>query len=180
MSAENDDIYHVTSEGSVEVDKRKTVSKYNASKHLRYANPPVECNNCPYRSEDTGGNGKCPKYIKDSVCVIRNDLENFLEQMDTRNTEDLKSLLDSLAKKSYVNVMIALAQSGWDGGIPDRNTRSEVNQFLKIISTANELNEKIEISETRVTDTSSAIDKIFQTVKLSRNKKDGEEDGKTD
>ena len=43
------------------VDKRKSVSSLNAAKHLRSAELPALCNDCIYRSIDTGGNGKCPK-----------------------------------------------------------------------------------------------------------------------
>ena len=37
------------------VDKRQSVSAFNAAKHLRSAELPALCNDCIYRSIDTGG-----------------------------------------------------------------------------------------------------------------------------
>ena len=60
------------------IDKRTLPNKDNKrrSKSLKYArNLPAQCNVCPYRSVEDGGNGVCPKYERDSVCVIRKDIE---------------------------------------------------------------------------------------------------------
>ena len=70
-------------DNTVEVNKHKTVSPYNSAKHLKYAKLPAECNKCIYRSEEEGGNGRCPKYEKDAACAIRKDIKQFLDQINT-------------------------------------------------------------------------------------------------
>ena len=117
----------------IKEDKRKTISPFNSAKHLKTANIPALCDQCVYRSIDEGGNGKCPKYEKGAACAIRDDFVKFIEDLDTRNPEDLKAMMDMLAKLSFENVLMALTQSKMDGNIPDRNTKSEVNTLLGIV-----------------------------------------------
>ena len=146
-------------------DKRKYISPHNSAKSLKYAKLPARCNDCIYRSIDDGGNGKCPKYEKDSVCLIRKDIQRFLKQIDTRNPEDLKALLDFLSKQSMENVMIAFAQSKMDGNIPDRNTRSEINNVLGIFKLINEMNAKIQVEETREYDKAGDLKGLFRSLR---------------
>lgn len=146
-------------------DKRKYISPHNSAKSLKYAKLPAKCNDCIYRSVDDGGNGKCPKYERDAACAIRKDIQKFLKQIDTRKPEDLKSLLDFLSKQSMENVMIAFAQSKMDGNIPDRNTRSEINNVLSIFKLINELNSKIQVEETREYDKAGDLKGLFRTLR---------------
>ena len=146
-------------------DKRKYVSPHNSAKSLKYAKLPARCNDCIYRSIDDGGNGKCPKYEKDSVCLIRKDIQKFLKKIDTRNPEDLKALLDFLSKQSMENVMIAFAQSKMYGNIPDRNTRSEINNVLGIFKLINEMNAKIQVEETREYDKAGDLKGLFRSLR---------------
>ena len=152
----------------VKHNKHKTVSPYNSVKHLKYANLPALCNDCIYRHVDEGGNGKCPKWEKDAACAIRADFKKFLAQIDTRKPDDLRALLDFLAKESFENVMLCLAQQKMDGNVPDRNTKSEINSFLTVIKTAAELADKIIVTEKVEFNKDSDIDTIFRQIEAKK------------
>ena len=71
-----DDLFKIKSidgKNIVSADKRKIISPYNSTKHFKDANIPAYCDQCVYRSVDTGGNGKCPKYESGAVCSIWED-----------------------------------------------------------------------------------------------------------
>jgi hypothetical protein len=154
--------------GEVILDKRKTVSPFNSAKHLKSANIPALCDQCVYKSIDDGGNGKCPKYEKGAVCAIREDFVKFINELDTRNPEDVKAMLDMLAKLSFENVLMALAESKFDGNIPDRNTKSEINTLLNVVKAINDLNSKIVLSERTKYDSKGDIESIFKQIKAQR------------
>ena len=154
--------------GQIVVDKRKTVSPFNSAKHLKTANIPALCDQCVYRSIEDGGNGKCPKYEAGSVCVIREDFVKFINELDTRKPEDLKEMLDMLAKLSFENVLMALTQSKMDGNIPDRNTKSEINSLLNIVKSINDLNSKISITEEKRYTKEGDIENIFRQIKAQK------------
>lgn len=151
-------------------DKRKTVSPFNSAKHFKDANIPAYCNQCMYRSIDSGGNGRCPKYEKDSICTVREDFIKVINQIDTRNPEDVKAMLDMIAKLSFENVLMALTQAKMDGNIPDRNTKSEINTFLNIVKSLTDLSTKIMITETKsIDDKTGDITSIFKQIKAQKN-----------
>jgi len=151
--------------GEIKIDERKTVSPYNSIKNFKYANLPAQCNDCVYRSRDDGGNGKCSVWEKDAACAIRKDIAKFLSKIDTRNTEDLKGLLDFLAKLNLENYLIANAQLRLDGNIPDRNTRAEVNSIMGIMKLLVEMSNKITVSEKKIFDKAGDIENIFREIK---------------
>ena len=164
-----DDLFKIEPiEGNVTIDKRKTVSPFNSVKHLKTANIPALCDQCVYRSIDDGGNGKCPKYEKAAVCAIREDFVKFINDLDTRNPEDLKAMIDMLAKLSFENVLMALTQAKMDGNIPDRNTKSEINTLLSIVKSINDLNSKIVVTERTEFDKAGDISNIFRQIKAQR------------
>jgi len=153
----------------VSTDKRKVISPYNSTKHFKDANIPAYCDQCIYRSVDTGGNGKCPKFEKGAICSIRDDFVKIINQIDTRNPDDIKSMLDMIAKISFENVLMALTQAKMDGNIPDRNTKSEINTLLAIVKSINDLNTKIVITEKSETnDKTGDITSIFKQIKAQR------------
>ena len=149
-------------------NNRKTVSPFNSAKHLKTANIPALCDQCVYRSVEDGGNGKCPKYEKGAVCVIREDFLGFIKELDTREPEDIKSMLDMLVKLSFENVLMALPQAKMDGNIPDRNTKSEINSLLSIVKSINDLNSKVTISEEKRYTKEGDIENIFRQIKAQR------------
>ena len=103
----DDEIFKIKPVGNTKLvveNKRKTVSPFNSAKNLKFANIPALCDQCVYRSIDDGGNGKCPKYEKGAVCAIRDDFVKFINELDTREPEDVKAMLDMLVKLSYENV----------------------------------------------------------------------------
>ena len=154
--------------GEVVLDKRKTISPFNSAKHLKSANIPALCDQCVYKSIDDGGNGKCPKYEVDAVCAIREDFLKFISEMDTRNPEDIKSMLDLLAKLSLENVLMALTEAKMDGNIPDRNTKSEINTLLNIVKSITDLNSKIVMTEETKLNKKGDIESIFKQIKAQR------------
>ena len=128
-------------------DKRKLVSPFNAAKHLKDANIPAYCDQCVYRSVESGGNGKCPKYEAGAICSIRDDYIKVINLLDTRKPDDIKAMLDMIAKLSFENVLMALTQAKMDGNIPDRNTKSEINTLLNVVKAINDLNTKVVVTE---------------------------------
>tara|TARA_R110002020_G_scaffold11474_1_gene43136 strand:+ start:2855 stop:3367 length:513 start_codon:yes stop_codon:yes gene_type:complete len=164
----SDDLFKIQPLGEIKLDKRKTVSPFNSVKHLKTANIPALCDQCIYRTIDDGGNGKCPKYEKGSVCVIREDFVKFINELDTRNPEDLKAMIDMIAKLSFENVLMALTQAKMDGNIPDRNTKSEINTLLSVVKSINDLNSKIIVTEESKFDKSGDIESIFRQIKAQK------------
>jgi len=165
-----EDIFKIEPVGNknlVVENKRKTISPFNSAKHMKTANLPALCDQCVYRSIDDGGNGKCPKYEAGAVCAIRNDFISMINTLDTRNPEDLKSMMDMLAKLSFENVLMALTQAKMDGNIPDRNTKSEVNTLLGIVKSINDLNAKIVVTE-KTEYRQGDIENIFRQIKAQR------------
>ena len=150
-------------------DKRKLISPFNAAKHLKDANIPAYCDQCVYRSVDSGGNGKCPKYEKGAVCSIREDYISVINLMDTRKPDDIKAMLDMIAKLSFENVLMALTQAKMDGNIPDRNTKSEINTLLNVVKAINDLNTKVVVTEGQEIDEKTGdITSIFKQIKAQR------------
>ena len=153
----------------VSTDKRKVISPYNSTKHFKDANIPAYCDQCVYRSVETGGNGKCPKYEKGSICTIRDDFVKIINEIDTRNPEDVKSMLDLIAKISFENVLMALTQAKMDGNIPDRNTKSEINTLLAVVKSINDLNTKVVVTEQKtIDDKTGDISSIFRQIKAQK------------
>ena len=108
------------------------------------------------------------KYEAGAVCAIREDFVKFINELDTRNPEDVKNMLDMIAKLSFENVLMALTQSKLDGNIPDRNTKSEINTLLNIVKSINELNSKITVTEQKEYDKEGDIANIFRQIKAQK------------
>ena len=168
---DEDDLFKIKPIGNMNVvveNKRKTVSPFNSAKNLKYANIPALCDQCVYRDIESGGNGKCPKYEKGAVCAIRDDFVKFINELDTREPEDVKAMLDMLVKLSFENVLMALTQSKMDGNIPDRNTKSEINSLLNIVKSINDLNSKITMTEEKRYTKEGDIENIFRQIQAQK------------
>ncbi len=153
-------------DNKVVLNKHKTVSPYNSAKHLKYAKLPAECDKCIYRSEEEGGNGRCPKFEKGAACAVRKDIKTFLDQLNTRDPEDLKMLLDTMAKEMGENVFLALVQAQMDGNIPDRNSISQQNAFLNVAKLLVELGSKITITEKKTFDEAGDMEELFRQLEI--------------
>ena len=69
----------------LKIDNRTIDKKKNPPniKHLKFArNLPIECDSCPYRSIDDGGNGICPKYEPGAACIVRKDIAKMVDEYD--------------------------------------------------------------------------------------------------
>lgn len=156
--------------GKLEVseDKRKTISPYNSLKHFKNASLPAYCDLCIYKSLEDGGNGRCPKYEKGAACAIREDFSEYIQQLDTRNPEDLKKLLSEFISIMSENTVIALAQMKMDGNIPDRNTVSQLNMLLKTMSQMQELQGSVEVRETQELDKDGLIKSVFKELSAKK------------
>jgi len=136
-------------DGKIEasVDGRKTVSPFNSAKHLKFAKKGISafCNTCKYRAINAGGRGGCPVYAPDSVCTIRKDTKKLCAELDTRNPETVEYMLDYVIKEGFENVVLAYAQAKIDGNVPDKNTRAEIDSFVKRLQLWNELRSKTTI-----------------------------------
>lgn len=150
------------------LNKRKLVSPFNSAKSLKYADLPAHCNDCVYRSVDAGGNGKCPKYEEGAVCAIRKDFVKLINTLDTRNPEDLKVMLDMIAKLSFQDLLVVLFQEKMDGNIPGRGTTTQINNILNIIKVINELSSKISVSERKVYTEKGDIESVFRELKARK------------
>tara|TARA_B100001750_G_C15519180_1_gene609959 strand:+ start:918 stop:1430 length:513 start_codon:yes stop_codon:yes gene_type:complete len=167
----DDEIFKIKPIGKINTvveNKRKTVSVYNRAKNFKYANLPAYCDQCVYRSIDSGGNGKCPKYEEGAICGIREDFLKVINELDTRNPEDVKGILDMIAKLSFENVLMALTQAKMDGNIPDRNTKSEINTLLNVIKSINDLNSKLVMTEETKMNKQGDIESIFKQIRAQR------------
>lgn len=161
------DIFKIDKISKVSIDGRKTVSKYNSVKHLKFAkNLPALCKDCVYRGTDAGGNGRCPQYDSDleAVCTVRNDFTEFLNGIDTRKSSDLKAFLDFLIKEVAGNTLMTLLQGKWDGNVPGRNEIAQTNLLVKLMMAQNELADKVVISEIQEEDEAGDISHIFKAL----------------
>ena len=73
-----------------------------------------------------------------------------------------------LAKLTFENVLMALTQAKLDGNIPDRNTKSEINSFLGIMKTLNDLNSKVVLTEKAEYTKEGDISNIFRQIKAQK------------
>ena len=167
----SDDIFKLKKiDGKINVseDKRKTVSPYNSLKHFNNASLPAYCDQCIYKAIDEGGNGKCPKYEKGAVCGIRDEFGEYIQQLDTRNPDDLKKLLGEFISIMSENTIISLAQMKMDGNIPDRNTISQLNMLLKTMAQMQELHGTVEVKETTEVDKDGLIKSVFKELSAKK------------
>lgn len=139
---------------TLEIDKRTLPKKIpNNFKHLRYSKKlPLECNLCPYRSRDVGGNGICTVYKQDGLCIIRGDIRKQTEKYHTRDGGELIPLLEEeldsqIEKLKFFNVIESMA------GKLDTEVSKRLNSVTNLSKTVNELKTKmttISLSEKKV------------------------------
>lgn len=156
-----------TGEKELVVDKRTLPKKkpHNV-KGLKYARDlPPECNKCPFRPEEEGGNGICDKYVADSLCVIRKDIAKLIDQAGGRTLELMESeFLDNYEKLKFFELM------------EDKNTElnpevtKRMNSLTNLGKVINEIKQKrstVEVTEKK-TLSKDQIHEIARTVKLTK------------
>lgn len=160
---------------SIVKDGRSVSSPHNRFVHGRRAILPAYCNTCYYRAQEEGGNGKCAFYKKDSVCVLRTDLNKMITQYDTRKAEDLRDIADYLIKIKMEDVSMATLLARMDGNMPDKSQRAEFNSLVQLMKLAKELSTvTMSASETQVSDGIDLKTIIRQiTVKKVQDKESG-------
>jgi len=165
---QNEDKYEVVSEDNTKKDMRK----YNALKHGRYANLPIYCNDCYYRSKDEGGNGKCAVYKKDSTCEIREDIKKHCAGYDTREPDALKTIVDENIKMLQERVMFSIVSAGMDGNLLDKATNAQMNTLASFIKLARELQGSVKFTatqeETEGAGDADFLSKIFKTISVEK------------
>ena len=137
------------------IDKREISNKTKRHnvKSLKYArNLPVKCNNCPYRSEEDGGNGICEKYERDSVCVIRKDIEKAVDLFQERNEGKILAMMESEFTDNFEKLVFFQAMENAGGELNPEVTKriNSMTNLGKIISEIRTKKETIQIKETRV------------------------------
>ena len=165
------------SETVVVENKRKTVSKYNALKHGKYADLPIYCNDCYYRAKDAdgegrGGNGRCEAYEKDATCSVRTDIKKYCAGLDSREPDALKTMVDDTIKQLRERVMFSIFTAGMDGNLLDKATNAQMNTLHQYIKLAKELQGSIRVTatqeETQGSSEADFITKLFKTVSVEK------------
>jgi hypothetical protein len=162
-----------TGEKTLEIDKRtlpKTIDPPNV-KHLRYSRIlPPECNMCPYRPQEEGGNGICTKYAKDSVCVIRADFAKLVDKFDgERNSDKVLQFLQAEYENNFEKLAFFEQMEDMSGKL-DPEVTKRMNAMTNMAKILNEMRTKRESIEITKTETLSDDMKhqIAQTIKLTR------------
>ena len=150
-------------------DRRSITSRGNAKiKNLKYAKLPVYCNDCYYRSEEAGGNGKCSAYKEDALCEIRSDIKKHCLAMDSRKPDDLKSMVDEMIQLLRERTMFAMFTAGMDGNTVDKGTNAQLNTLHSYIKLMRELQGTTTVTATEARTESDFITDLFRQVKVER------------
>ena len=102
------------------------------------------------------------------MCGIRDEFGEYIQQLDTRNPDDLKKLLGEFISIMSENTIISLAQMKMDGNIPDRNTISQLNMLLKTMAQMQELHGTVEVKETTEVDKDGLIKSVFKELSAKK------------
>lgn len=143
-----------TGSKSLELDKRK-LPHYKAPtnvKTLRYSRIlPPECNQCPYRPQEEGGNGICKKYKKDSVCVIRKDFAALVDKFDgERDADKVLLFLQAEYENNFEKLAFFEQMEDMSGTLDPEVTKriNAVSNMGKILNEMRTRRESVEITKT--------------------------------
>lgn len=155
----------ITGEKELVIDKRTLPKKVPANiKNLNYARDlPPECNGCKFRPEDDGGNGLCPKYKADSVCIIRKDIAKLIDINGGRTLELMEAEFHNNFEK-----MMFFESMETDELNPEVTKR--INSMTNLGKVINEIKSKrstVEITEKK-TLTEDQKQEIIRTVTLTK------------
>lgn len=158
---------NVTGEITLDIDKRTLPHKKPTNvKGLKYArNLPPECNGCPFRPQEEGGNGVCTEYKKDSLCLIRKDIAKEIDKLGGRTLE----LMEAEFYDNYEKLKFFEQMEDMSGELNPEVTKriNALNNSGKIINEIKAKRDTVEITEKKSL-TENEIHEIARTVKLTR------------
>lgn len=163
----------ITGEKSLVIDKRtldKTKNPPNV-KSLRYArNLPPRCNQCPYRSEEEGGNGICTVYKKDSVCIIRKDLAKIVDKFDGERDSDKVLLFMQSEFEGNAELLAFFEQIEHMSSTLDPEVTKRINALNNLGKTLHEMKTRRESTTITKTEELSPEmkQKITETINLTK------------
>ena len=167
----------ITSDKSLVLDKRtlpKTKNPPNV-KTLRYSRVlPPECNMCPYRPEEKGGNGICSKYKEDSVCVIRKDFAKLVDKFDgQRNSDKVLLFLQAEYENNFEKLAFFEQMEDMSGTLDPEVTKrmNAMSNMGKILTEMRTRRESLEVTKTE-TLSDDVKHQIAQTIKVTKDKID--------
>lgn len=155
----------------ITIDERTIENKKNKRnvKSLKYArNLPVQCNICPYRAENDGGNGFCSKYERDAICVIRKDISKQVEKFNERNEGKILAMMESAFTDDWENLQFHEAMEQMGGIINPEVTRrrNSIANLGKIISEIKTKRETVEVKQTRIS--KGKMEEIAQMISITK------------
>lgn len=161
-------------EPSLELDKRSITSPLNAIKNLRQAsNLPIECNGCIYRSKESGGNGICKQYEKDSLCRIRKDIKKIIDKYGNSNTGQVLPLMEEEFEANYEKLKFFEQLESYKGYLDPEVTKriNVLNNLGKVINEMKTKRTTIEMSEKKTLseDTKQEIARMLTVTKEESN-----------
>jgi len=156
-----------TGEKELVIDKRSLPhSKPRNVKALKYArNLPPECNHCPFRPQEEGGNGICTKYEKDALCVIRSDIAKLIDENGGRTLE----LLEAEFHDNYEKLKFFEQMEDMSGELNPEVTKriNSLNNLGKVIEEVRTRRETVEVTQ-RETLTDDQRTEIARTIKMNK------------
>jgi len=152
---------------NLEIDKRTLPQKKPKNvKDLNYArNLPPECNGCPFRPIEEGGNGICTEYKKDSLCVIRKDIAKLVDHYGGRTLD----LMEVEFHNNFEKLMFFEKLEDYKGELNPEVTKriNSLNNLGKVINEIKTKRETVEVTE-KHTLSQDEIHEIARTVKLTK------------
>ena len=136
------------------IDKRTlpNVKNTRRAKSLKYARDlPPNCNSCPYRSIDDGGNGICDQYEEDAVCVIRKDIGKAVDVFNERNEGKILAMMESEYTDNFSKLVFFQRMEDKGGELNPEVTKriSAMTNLGKVISEIKTKKETIEVKEVK-------------------------------
>lgn len=146
-------------------------------KHLRFSRElPVKCDTCPYRPKEYGGSGKaeCPVYESGSLCKIRKDIREKIDEFNSRNPDVVLPLMREQHESMYETIKFAQTMENLSGYL-DPELSKRINSFTnmsKVISDVESKKNTVELEERRTL----TADKKQEIAQFIRFQKEGKED----
>ena len=156
-----------TGEVELVIDKRTLPHKKPTNvKDLNYArNLPPECNGCPFRPQEEGGNGICTVYEKDALCIIRKDIAKLVDKYGGRTID----LMEVEFHNNFEKLMFFETLEDHKGELNPEVTKrmNAISNLGKIIEEIKSKRSTIEITEKK-TLSQGEIHEISRVLKLTK------------